>query len=142
MDRKDFSSLLAGQREARGMGKNELCRAIGFTFSQLQRLENALNNFNMNLAFRYLNAVGAVLVLDNGKTVRVCQEYNECIKWLVSVREGVCSYRQLATLAQCSSAAIAYIEHGKVVASIDLFLKLVGAFGYDVKIEPKEKHDL
>ena len=63
MDRKTFSSLLVNQRENHNIGKNELCRMTGFTFLQLQRLESASNNFNMNLALRYLTSVNAALVL-------------------------------------------------------------------------------
>ncbi len=32
----------------------------GFAFTQLQSIENASNNFSMNLVFRYLASVGCL----------------------------------------------------------------------------------
>lgn len=137
MDRKTFSSLLVNQRENHNIGKNELCRMTGFTFLQLQRLESASNNFNMNLALRYLTSVNAALVLCNEESSCILQEYDEYAVWLANARNGFYSLRKLAEAANCSYSAITNVEHGKTVISIDLFLKLADTLGYAIKIEPK-----
>lgn len=137
MDRTTFSSLLASQRENHNIGKNELCRMTGFTFLQLQRLENASNNFNLNLVLRYLASTNAVLILSNEKKSCTLQEYNEYATWLADARAGFYSLRKLAEAADCSYSAITNVERGKTVISIDLFLKLADTLGYTIKIEPK-----
>lgn len=137
MDRKTFSSLLVNQRENHNIGKNELCRMTGFTFLQLQRLESASNNFNMNLALRYLTSVNAALVLCNEESSCILQEYDEYAVWLANARNGFYSLRKLAEAANCSYSAITNVERGKTVISIDLFLKLADTLGYTIKIEPK-----
>lgn len=135
MNRTTFSSLLISQRENHNIGKNELCRMTGFTFLQLQRLESASNNFNMNLVFRYLTSVNATLILCNENNSCVLREYDGCVAWLVNARNGLYSLRKLAKAANCSYSAIANVEHGKTVISIDLFLKLADTLGYTIKIE-------
>lgn len=137
MDRITFSSLLVKQREKYNIGKNELCRMTGFTFLQLQRLESAANNFNMNLVFRYLDSVASVLTLCNENHSCTLQEYEEYATWLTNARNGLYSLRKLAEVANCSYSAITNVERGKTVISIDLFLKLADTLGYTIKIEPK-----
>lgn len=109
----------------------------GFTFLQLQRLESASNNFNMSLVFRYLVSVETVLVLYNDNNSCALQEYDEYITWLANTRKSLYSLRKLAEIANCSYSAIANVERGKTVISIDLFLKLADSLGYTIKIEPK-----
>ncbi len=137
MNRDTFSSLLVKQRENKNIGKNELCRMTGFTFLQLQRIENASNNFNMSLVFRYLDSVGASLSLCNDRHSYMLQEYGEYAQWLTNAREGLYSFRKLAEAANCSFSAIVNVERGKTVISIDSFLKLADTLGYTIKIEPK-----
>ena len=60
MNRIEFSQQLIVQRESAGIGKNELCRLTGFTFNQLQYLEKASNNYNINLVCTYLAAINAL----------------------------------------------------------------------------------
>ena len=137
MDRVTFSSLLVSQRENQNIGKNELCRIAGFTFLQLQRIENASNNFNMSLVFRYLTSVNSALTLCNENHSCVLQEYEEYAPWLTNARNGLYSLRKLAEVANCSYSAITNVERGKTIISIDLFLKLADTLGYTIKIEPK-----
>lgn len=135
MDRKDFSSRLVVQREANNLGKNELCRLTGFTFVQLQRLEKADNNYNMELVFRYLSVVRSSIILQKDKKEYCLTHYEQVPQWLSEARGEVLSLRKLAEIANCSYSAITNVEHGKTVISVDLFLKLIDVLGYSVEIK-------
>lgn len=135
MDRKQFSLLLVKQREQKKIGKNELCRNAGFTFVQLQRIENASNNFNFNLICKYLEAVGAILVIKTPKNIFPISNYKQFVDWLINTRGDKLSVRKLADITGCSFSAIAHIEQGLTVISVDTFLKIVDAFGYELNIE-------
>lgn len=135
MDRNEFSSLLVAQREANNIGKNELCRFAEFTFLQLQRIENADNNYNMGLAFRYLSVVKSKVCLQKGKKEWSLTEYSQFPKWLAKARDGKFSLRKLALVANCSYSAVTNVEHEKTVISIDLFLKIVDVLGYNIEIK-------
>ena len=135
MDRKDFSSRLVAQREANNIGKNELCRLTGFTFVQLQRLEKADNNYNMELVFRYLSVVRSSIILQKDKKEYCLTHYGQVPQWLSEARGEVLSLRKLAEIANCSYSAITNVEHGKTVISVDLFLKLIDVLGYSVEIK-------
>lgn len=137
MDRNTFSALLTQCRENKNIGKNEMCRLTGFTFQQLQRIEGALNNFNLQLVFRYINVVGAVLSFEKDGVQYVISNYEEYPKWLKSARTGLYSLRKLEDAVECSHPAIANVEQGKVTVSIDSFLKIADVLGYSVKIEQK-----
>lgn len=135
MDRKEFSSLLVQQREAKNIGKNEMCRLTGFTFLQLQRIENAGNNYNMGLVFRYLSAAKLSMVLQKGNKEWVFVEYSKIPKWLSNTRDGKFSLRKLALAVGCTYSAVTNVEHEKTVISVDLFLKIVDIFECDIRIK-------
>jgi transcriptional regulator with XRE-family HTH domain len=127
MTRKEFSEKLVECRENAGCGKNELCRRTGFTFNQLQRLENASNNFLINNVFFYLKAIEVQLKLRNTakkKSVTI-KEYKNIIDWLTKNRKPNYTQRSLAEKIECSHITIANIESEKSVVSVDIFLRLV-----------------
>lgn len=137
MDRNTFSALLTQCRENKNIGKNEMCRLTGFTFQQLQRIEGALNNFNLQLVFRYMNVVGAVLSFEKDGVQYVISNYEEYPKWLKSATANLYSQRKLAKAAECAYSAVTNAESGKTAIRIDLFLKFADVLGYFVKIEQK-----
>ena len=137
MDRNTFSALLTQCRENKNIGKNEMCRLTGFTFQQLQRIEGALNNFNLQFVFRYMNVVGAVLSFEKDGVQYVISNYEEYPKWLQFARTGLYSLRKLAEVVECAYSAITNVEHEKTIIGIDLFLKITDALGYSIKIEQK-----
>ena len=137
MDRNTFSALLTQCRENKNIGKNEMCRLTGFTFNQLQRIEKASNNFNMQLAFKYMEVVGASLYFEKDGVQYVMSNYEEYPQWLRTARSNMYSQRQLAKAAECAYSAITNVEIGKTTISIDLFLKIADVLGYFVKIEQK-----
>lgn len=57
MTRKEFSEKLVKCREEAQCGKNEICRRTGMTFNQLQRIENASNNFSIDNILLYLKSI-------------------------------------------------------------------------------------
>lgn len=57
MNRTDFCQLLINTRQNMDVGKNEMCRLTGFTFVQLQLLEDKPNNFAIKKAIDYLAAL-------------------------------------------------------------------------------------
>lgn len=139
MDRKEFSSLLTQQREAKKIGKNEMCRLTGFTFHQLQRIENAGNNYNIGLALRYLSAIKSSMVIQKYKKERLCTEYNQLIKWLVSARkDNNYTQRKLAEAISISYVMLARVESNKSNLSIDVLLKILEVLGYNIEIKNKE----
>lgn len=136
MNRNEFSSLLVECREANGIGKNELCRLAGFSFLQLQRLENARNDYNMRSVFQYLSIVKSSIILQKDDDLYCLNQYSQYPQWLFKTRSQVFSLRKLAKAVNCAYSAIANAEHEKTVIRIDLFLKIVDALGYSLCLKP------
>lgn len=137
MDRKTFSEQLVRQRESAKIGKNELCRMTGFTFLQLQRIEGASNNYKMDLVLKYLKALGEKIVLTKGKTKKVIKANADIADWLKQARKGIFTQRSLANTIESSFVVIANLERGFRQFHIDMFLKLIDTFNYNIKIEKK-----
>ena len=114
-----------------------MCRLTGFTFHQLQRIEGALNNFNLQLVFKYMDTVGVVLYFEKDGSQYAISNYEGYLQWLKSTRANLYSQRKLAKGAECASSVVTNIESGKTTISIDLFLKFADVLGYSVKIEQK-----
>lgn len=136
MNRLEFSSLLVRQREAHKIGKNELCRITGFTFLQLQRIENADNNYNLGLVFCYLSALKSCMILKKDNEESYLAKYNQTTKWLVSARKEFFSQRALAEAIGMSYVMLARIETQKSNLTIDVFLKIAEILGYSIEIRP------
>jgi transcriptional regulator with XRE-family HTH domain len=134
MDRKQFSELLVKQREQNNIGKNEMCRLTGFTFVQLQLLEVRPNNFAIKKAIDYLAALHKVIVIYNHRNETTINNVEKFNKWLVNKRKKI-PIRTLAEMAGCSFSAISHAEQGISVISIDVFLKIIEALGYEIKIK-------
>lgn len=135
MDRIKFSSLLAQQREENNIGKNAMCRLTGFSFVQLQLIENACNNYNMKLVFRYLSAIWAGIILQKRNKEFILVEYSQLIEWLISARKKNYTQQQLADDTDISRGMLMRIESQKSNLSVDIFLKIVDVLGYKIDIQ-------
>lgn len=135
MNRIEFSHLLSNARKHLGVGKNELCRLTKFTFVQLQLIEDNPNNFALDKAIVYLQGLNCRLVLVKDTEAISISSISDISLWLKSARKGKYTQRGLASLIHCSYPTIANIERQAHKVSIDLFLKLVDALAYNIKIE-------
>lgn len=136
MDRQKFSQLLINQREQQQCGKNELCRRIGFTFHQLQNIEQAKNNYNFNLIIKYLSGIQSQICLINNKSERkIIMSYDDFVSWMIVTRTIDYSQRSLAQKIGVAYLTIANIERKATVISVDTFLKIAEALEVEIKIE-------
>lgn len=133
MDRVDFCKMLTSVREEVGIGKNEMCRRTGFTFLQLQLLEDKTNNFSLDKPFHYLECLNRCIVVSGV----VVDSIHTIAEWVKKSRTDVFTQRSLAKAVGCTHATIANIERGSNKVRIDTFLKLAEIFNCTIKIEPK-----
>lgn len=140
MERLDFSKILSCSRTSLSVGKNELCRKAGFNFNQLQRLESAYNNFNMELAFRYMDALGCCLYIQEkgpGRDVKI-ESYDDLLKWLQSKRKMTdLTVAAIAEMTGYSATSISNVDNGRQAITIDLFLGMANAFNCNIQIKSK-----
>jgi transcriptional regulator with XRE-family HTH domain len=134
MTRKEFSEKLVECRENAGCGKNELCRRTGFTFNQLQRLENASNNFSIDNVFSYLKAIGyKMYIIDKYNNNFYFKNREVFARYFKKLRDelGV-SQRVFATQVGLSYTAITGIEYGNANTSIDNILIVIEKLGCEI----------
>lgn len=140
MDRLDFSTTLTNLRTGSGIGKNELCRKIGFNFNQLQRIETAYNNFKMELVFKYLDGIGHCIYLQGkgpGRAAKI-ECYDDLFKWIqTKKKESNWTVATIAEMTGFSPTSISNIDNKRQIITIDLFLAMCGAFDYSIQIKPK-----
>lgn len=139
MEKEEFSLLLAKCRISRNIGKNEACRLTGFTFHQLQRLEDEPNNYAVEKAILYLQALRFKLkiISSEGECI-IIENSNSAAECLKKIRKDKLSQRGLADAIGYTYPTIANIERGAFKIKIDLFLKAIDVLGYTIKIEPYE----
>lgn len=136
MDRIEFCKLLIDTRQNMSVGKNEMCRLTGFTFVQLQLLEDKPNNFAIKKAIDYLAALHCVIVLSRSCSAMQINDVEKFSFWLKQKRKGKFSQRDLAKSVGCSYPTIANIERNSNIPTIDVFLKIVDVLGYNIEIKP------
>lgn len=136
MTRKEFSQLLVDARVEASCGKNELCRKTGFTFLQLQRIEGALNNYNLILVCKYIDALGLCLRIVQGEEIIFVNQYTQLIEVIKTLRKKHFTQRALADKVGVSYVFIANIENNKIRLSIDKFLPIISALDIQITIKP------
>lgn len=138
MKKEEFSQLLVSNREEAGCSKNEMCRRIGLLFHQLQRIENASNNYAITHVFSYLAAINCCICITN-------KEHEECYKIqskeefssvFINIRKKMnLSQRKIEALLNVSHGVILGIETFNKNTTIDKFLQCIYGLGYQIKIE-------
>lgn len=140
MTRKEFSNQLVKSREEANCGKNELCRRTGFTFQQLQRLENASNNFSIDNVIKYLDAIEYDLFITKDKKMLLFDNRESFANHFKILRnECDLSQRDFANKVGLSYSVIAGIEYGNKNTAIDNILLCLEGLGCQIIIKKKNE---
>ncbi len=121
---------------------NEVWRRTDFQPTQIKRMENGSNNFNMLNGFKYLSAIAVKLIVKKPTSTpppRILKNYPQFVEWVKKNREinGI-TQAQLALAAGCKKLTVTNIETQKSIATIDTFLKVIEAFGFEVELVAKK----
>lgn len=135
MNRIEFSNMLKGKRASLDISKYKVSKDTGLTALQLNRIEDAANSYSMGNIFKYLGAIGCHIGLYKGKQSCVLNGINDFGIWVTKRRGQKISMYALAKQIGSNITTITRIETNQSVVGVDLFLKIVEAFGYELKIE-------
>lgn len=137
MTREEFSKHLLECREETQCSKNELCRRTGLSFQQLQRLENASNNFSIDNALLYLKKIGYGLYTSKkGKSKLFDNRANfskHFREYWIDTQMTIEDFADFAGIALGTVAGILYNTKNTSIDSILLCLEKL-----DCKIEIKK----
>ena len=135
MNRLDFCKLMEQAKIASGIPASEISFSMKMLMPTLRRFEKGEHNFSLVKVMEYLQVLHAQLVIYNEKSTVVVTEYNQLIEWLVSARKNGYTQRKLAEAVGISYVMLARIESNKSSLSIDVYLKIIEALGYEIKIK-------
>ena len=127
--------MMADAKKNSDKTTSEITFAMKMLLPTLRRFEKGDHNFNVKKVMEYLDVINHQLVLRSETKIDVCRTYDDVILWIKNTREGKYSQRKLAEVTQSSHNSITYIERQISTISIDMFLKIVQALGYQIKIE-------
>ena len=135
MDRISFSNTLKCKRESLNISKYKVSKDTGLTSLQINRIEDAVNSYSMGNIFKYLKAIGCNLQLVNNCNTDVLDCVEKFGSWFTKRRDSDMSMYSLAKQIGSNVVTITKIETARSTVGVDLFLKIVDAFGYKIKIE-------
>lgn len=135
MDRTEFSTILKDKRESLCISKYKISKDTGLTPLQLNRIEDAVNSYSMGNIFKYLNAIGCNINLHKGKRTNVLNCIEDFSSWVTKRRGKNITMYALGKQIGSNVVTITRIETKQTVVGVDLFLKIVEAFGWELKIE-------
>lgn len=135
MNRFEFCALLSKEREKKGLSLYSIQKKMGLTFQQVKRIETGENNFNVEKAIEFINAMESTIVLITSDNRYLVNEYSFLVDVLIKLRDGQYSQRALAEAVHCSYISIANTESGKSVISIDLLLKILSVFNVTIYLQ-------
>ncbi len=137
MTRQEFCDMMAAMRQKSNKKMTEICAGMGVLPTAIYRLEKNYNNFEIEKALSYINALQMKLLLMKDYQIVCINSSSDFASWLKQTRTGQYTQRSLAEQAGCTYQTIANIERGTTVVRIDTLLKLIDVFGYIIKIEAK-----
>lgn len=104
----------------------------------INRLERALFNYNCNTWLSYMNAIGTIAQLSFGKKVVHINSTDDIVEFIKTLRnENEMSQREFGSKCNISHITVANIERGQTRVTIDVFLAIINAFGYELQILDK-----
>lgn len=138
MDRQELSSILREHRSNNGVLIKRICAQMDAGANIVNRLERALFNYNCNTWIAYMDAIGTIAQLSLGKRVIHINSTEDIVEFIKTLRtEKEMSQREFGTKCNISHITVANIERGQTRVTIDVFLAIINAFGYELQILDK-----
>ena len=136
MTRKEFSDILIKCREEVQCGKNEICRRTGLSFHQIQRLENASNNFSIDNALLYLKEIGYAIYTQKGSKSLEFKDRKTFAQHFTSYwKDSNMTLQQLAEQSGVTKNVIDGIKYNTKNTSIDSLLCVLEQLGVNIEIK-------
>lgn len=136
MTRAEFCTKLAEARKNSHIKQIEICTQMQMMPSGIVRMEQGLHSFNMKMCINYISTLKHHLLLTSGDKQTYVQDYSQLVQYLIEQRTGKYTQRSLATKAGVTNIAIANMERGKSIMSIDTLLALASALDIQITIKP------
>lgn len=137
MTRLEFSNQLSELRQSSGIKMKDICFAMNVMPTEIYRLENGKNSFNMAKAISYLHSINGYIQLRKNKTIYSIMQYEDIVQWLINERKDNYTQRALTQKTGCANGTIGNIESGKSIMSIDFFLRLAEVLEFSITIAEK-----
>ncbi len=138
MDRQELSSILREHRNKNGVLIKRICAQMDAGANIVNRLERALYNYNCNTWLAYMDAIGTIAQVSLGKKVMHINSTDDIVEFIKKVREEKeMSQREFGSKCNISHITVANIERGQTRVTIDVFLSILNAFGYELQILDK-----
>lgn len=135
MNRQELSALLREYRKQNGVLIKRICTKMDSGANIINRMERALYNYNCNTWLSYMDAIGVIAEVSYNNNVVRLDSTDRIIEVFKSIRvsNGI-TQRELAKIIGISHVNIANVERGHTKLTIDVFLAIINAFGYELKI--------
>lgn len=138
MNRQELSSILKEHRSKNGVLVKRICAQMDAGANIINRLERALFNYNCNTWLAYMEAIGTIAQLSLGKKVVHISSTDDIVEFIKALRaEKEMSQREFGNKCNISHITVANIERGQTRVTIDVFLAIINAFGYELQILDK-----
>lgn len=138
MNRQQLGEVLKGHRVNNGVLLKRICAQMDTGESTIYRIEKGLYNFNCDMWIDYMNAIGTIALLSLGKKVVHINSIDDIVEFIKTLRtENEMSQREFGSKCNISHITVANIERGQTRVTIDVFLAIINAFGYELQILDK-----
>lgn len=125
-------------RNKNGVLIKRICAQMDAGANIVNRLERALYNYNCNTWLAYMDAIGTIAQVSLGKKVMHINSTDDIVEFIKKVREEKeMSQREFGSKCNISHITVANIERGQTRVTIDVFLSILNAFGYELQILDK-----
>lgn len=141
MTRGEFCKLLTQINNESGLSESMICFYGAINQSSYTRMINGLSNFSINNMFKYLRAVGYMIVLSSSRYSETYSLYSiDDFSFAFKNMRLTCNFsmKEAANIIGVNAITVSHLESGKTNMRVDSFLQGIYGFGYELKLIKKE----
>lgn len=138
MNRQELSTILKEHRAKNGVMLKRICHQMDTGESTVYRIERGTYNFNCDMWIAYMDAIYVAAQISHGNKKINISSATDIVEFIKTVRtENDMTQREFGKQCNISNVVIANIERGFTRVSIDVFLAIINAFEYELRILDK-----
>lgn len=137
MSEQEFIKEVVDIRKSNGVSAYAIAKMMGITINKVRIMENLEHTPRLMFVVSYLKQFGYSIYIQKRKPVEIIsiESFSKVVKMYKESNEGVYIYKS----TNCTRGSIDNVISGSVNISVRMFVDIVNAIGYKIKIDKSKK---
>lgn len=135
MTRIEFCNHLRELRLQSEVKVKDISFKMNMLPAEIYNIERAKNNFNIFLIYNYISSINYKFSIQKENQIVILNTKELVSSWIQQLVNEYGSKSNVAKMSNIQRITVSNLINCKTSLSIEVFLRMVDAFGYEIKIE-------